>query len=513
MASSLSAYEVQRAANIKANNARLVELGIVEDVAAIRSAQRTQRAVKGSAVNKRAKPEAVPPRSRSLRLQNLDSEGNAIPDKPVLPSPTPEHQPKRMRKSSAPLDAAKISTGATSADEASAFLSRLGPLLGSAATATPSAKTRAKSPVSTKKQKPATSMPTSAAPTLSLDLLSSLSVAEDDIAKLVPERIFSLEVHPSPSKLLIAAGDTWGRVGLWDVEAGDDAPVATFEPHSRPVAGIRVLSERPHQLLSASHDGAVRCLDLSAGTSFVELYRAPEDADGDYPSLHGLSRTAGAGGALAVSRSDGAVVMLDPRVPSAAGASIVRLHEKKVFSADFSPAKPWLLATSSLDRTVALWDIRMFSGSGGDSKKPKPKALTTLEHGLSVTAARFSQNGTKLLTTCNDDLLRVFSCGGSVGADSVGKWSLSQSIKHNNKTGRYLTPFQAEWVRGSDESFVCGSMGQPRGVDVFNCDGSDADRLDESESVTAVVSLLAFHPTMPVLVGSNASGKAYIWRA
>ena len=131
MASSLSAYEVQRAANIKANNARLVELGIVEDVAAIRSAQRTQRAVKGSAVNKRAKPEAVPPRSRSLRLQNLDSEGNAIPDKPVLPSPTPEHQPKRMRKSSAPLDAAKISTGATSADEASAFLSRLGPLLGS----------------------------------------------------------------------------------------------------------------------------------------------------------------------------------------------------------------------------------------------------------------------------------------------------------------------------------------------------------------------------------------------
>ena len=51
--------------------------------------------------------------------------------------------------------------------------------------------------------------------------LASLSVAEDDIAKLVPERIFSLEVHPSPSRLLVAAGDTWGRVGLWDVDSGD----------------------------------------------------------------------------------------------------------------------------------------------------------------------------------------------------------------------------------------------------------------------------------------------------
>jgi hypothetical protein len=44
----------------------------------------------------------------------------------------------------------------------------------------------------------------------------------------------------------------------------------------------------------------VRCLNLTGGASaaFVELYRAPEDAHGDYASLHGLSRTAGEGGAL-----------------------------------------------------------------------------------------------------------------------------------------------------------------------------------------------------------------------
>ena len=58
--------------------------------------------------------------------------------------------------------------------------------------------------------------------------LEALGVREDDIAKLVPDRILSLEMHPAHTKLLVAAGDTWGRVGLWDVDAGDDQPVVTF---------------------------------------------------------------------------------------------------------------------------------------------------------------------------------------------------------------------------------------------------------------------------------------------
>ena len=135
----------------------------------------------------------------------------------------------------------------------------------------------------------------------------ALSVADDDMAKLVPDRIYSMEVHPSPTKLLVAAGDKWGRVGLWDVDAGDDAPVATFQPHSRPVGGLRVLPSMPHLLLSCAHDGAVRSLDLGAGGSaaFTEVYRASEDADGDYASLHGISRTAGEGGGPTVCDSDG----------------------------------------------------------------------------------------------------------------------------------------------------------------------------------------------------------------
>lgn len=489
--SNLSDYERQRLENIAENRAKLIAMGIDADATALRTAAATRRQpVKGSDVNRKKKADAVPARSKSLRQRNLDPAGNAIPDKPIVPESAPVQ--RQARKPSVPLDAAKISTGAVSAEEAASFLARLGEP--DKTSAPPSKKA---------KRGKASAEPESHASATPLDL-SSLSVAEDDIAKLVPERIFSLEMHPSPAKLLVAAGDTWGRVGLWDVNAGDDTPVATFAPHSRPVAGIRIAPHLPHLLLSCSHDGAVRCLDLGAGgssSSFFEVYRAAEDNDGEYPMLHGLSRTAGEGGVLALCRSDGVALFLDPRTPSASQPRQARLHEKKIFSVDFSPTKPQLLATASLDRTVALWDIRTLG-----EKRAKP--LVTLEHGLSVTAARFSPSGERLLTTCNDDLLRVFDSDGK----SDKSWSLRTAVKHNNKTGRYITSFQAEWLRGSNSTLICGSLAQPRGVDVYNADdGSMSQRL-EPDTVTSVVSLFAQHPTQPVLVAGNSGGKCYLWR-
>ena len=125
--SSISKYEQQRLDTIAANRAKLIALGIESAAADLRAATKPQRTLKGAGVNKRPKPEGPPPRMRSLRIQNLDADGKPIPDKPVLPSPTPEVV-KRPRKTSAPLDASKVSTGATSAEEATAFLARLGSL-------------------------------------------------------------------------------------------------------------------------------------------------------------------------------------------------------------------------------------------------------------------------------------------------------------------------------------------------------------------------------------------------
>jgi hypothetical protein len=35
---------------------------------------------------------------------------------------------------------------------------------------------------------------------------------------VVPSRIFSLAVHPTESKVLVAAGSKWGDIGFWDVQ-------------------------------------------------------------------------------------------------------------------------------------------------------------------------------------------------------------------------------------------------------------------------------------------------------
>ena len=44
-----------------------------------------------------------------------------------------------------------------------------------------------------------------------------MKITADQVAKVVPQRIFSLAVHPTESKILAFVGDKWGRLGLWDV--------------------------------------------------------------------------------------------------------------------------------------------------------------------------------------------------------------------------------------------------------------------------------------------------------
>lgn len=115
----MSEYELQRMRNIEENKGKLVALGLETNPLDLEKA--TPRTVKGAAVNRRAKPERPPVRQRSLRAQNLGADGEPLPDRDVKP-PTPDHVDQRpVRKPPTPLDAAKVSTGATSAEDAAAF--------------------------------------------------------------------------------------------------------------------------------------------------------------------------------------------------------------------------------------------------------------------------------------------------------------------------------------------------------------------------------------------------------
>ena len=47
--------------------------------------------------------------------------------------------------------------------------------------------------------------------------LSKLRLTDTRICKATKHRIFSVAVHPTTSQLLVAAGDKWGGVGLWNL--------------------------------------------------------------------------------------------------------------------------------------------------------------------------------------------------------------------------------------------------------------------------------------------------------
>lgn len=47
--------------------------------------------------------------------------------------------------------------------------------------------------------------------------LWSLRLHSSQITKVTKDRIFSLAIAPVTDKVLVLAGDKWGKIGIWDV--------------------------------------------------------------------------------------------------------------------------------------------------------------------------------------------------------------------------------------------------------------------------------------------------------
>lgn len=70
------------------------------------------------------------------------------------------------------------------------------------------------------------------------DMVNDLSIDNEEwVAKVTPDRIYSVTTHPSESKMIACAGDKQGYVGLWDVDSSSDESngVHLFHVHSRPI--------------------------------------------------------------------------------------------------------------------------------------------------------------------------------------------------------------------------------------------------------------------------------------
>lgn len=314
-------------------------------------------------------------------------------------------------------------------------------------------------------------------------------IDDNCVEKVVMHRITSLVVHPSRNVTLACAGDKRGYLGFFKLARdGEENLVETYTPHSGAVMCLKINGATPHHIYSSSYDETIRRADIETGV-FDEVYRAPKDSGVLYFAWDGPAT-------MTVSRSDGCVSFVDTRAPHQ--ATTFSVHSQRVRTVDVHPVDSSYFVTASTDRTAKVWDRRNMT-------KKSPKAIATLEHGRACSSAFFSPlTGGKVLTTSMDNTLRIFD-----SSRMPGNIRLTTSIKHNNETGRWLTPFRSVWLP-DDDTFVVGSLLYPRRIEAYSSDGILVHRF-KGESLGTVCSVIDVHPSQPLLAGGSSSGKVYFF--
>lgn len=167
---------------------------------------------------------------------------------------------------------------------------------------------------------------------------------ERDIVKALPDRVYSMALHPRADRMVIAAGDKLGNLALWSAppssaSLGDDSQepdVVVYRPHTNPITQLHFSPQDPTKLVSASFDGCVREFDLRGG-AFSELFASSDSTGVTSLALGGGDHV----GVYYASCDDGAVCRLDRReTPKKPAAAFFNLHEKKINTVHCHPTRP-----------------------------------------------------------------------------------------------------------------------------------------------------------------------------
>ncbi|XP_064634938.1 WD repeat-containing protein 76-like [Lineus longissimus] len=464
----VSAYEKKRLQNIQDNKTFLLELGIFQAKEELQTLS-TKKKKSTGIFTKKKKPELIPCRV-SLRIANKAPEGIQLPSKPEPTYGNYHFQPRKPSGLITMSDALKFD----SEDNGAAYLSHM--------------QTIARSDSSAK------SISTSTSYDSIVKSMKKMKINEKQVTKVVSSRIFSVAIHPSQTKVLAVAGDKGGQIGFWDVESTDEKNngVCIYEPHSRPVTCLKFGINDPQRVFSSSYDGTVRCCHIENGV-FNEVFRTSDEYEERCLAFDFVDRHS-----LAVGIEDGSLVIQDTR--TLPGASIsYDVQDSPIKCVSVHPMKSCYICTSSRNGNAYLWDTR-------NIKNKNPKPLLTFPCGRAVSSAHFSPvTGQSLLITSLDDRLRV------ADTSNMEEVKLRGSIRHDNHTGRWLTPFRAEWHPMRDDLFVVGSMARPRQIDIYNDKCEVVKTFQDPENLASVSSINALHPSRNILVGGNASGKLFVF--
>lgn len=341
--------------------------------------------------------------------------------------------------------------------------------------------------------------------------ISRLLVQEQDVAKLTGNRIYSVWVHPSTDKLIVAAGDNQGDLGLWDVDNSDvgNKGVFKYHPHIEPITKLHSYDSEPSKLYSASYDGTIRCLDLGK-EAFTLAFTAPETL---YDvSFRDACFSSSDTNSVFVARGDGEVGFIDFRSRKCQAGQYEWCYTaqgNKLNSVQQHPGESNLIVTASAGGAgeICIHDVRK-AGT-------KWNSLRTLnDHSKSINCAYFSPNGQHLVSVSQDHTIRTWT-------DFLSATPGCAVTKHDNHTGRWLAPFRPAFHAIHGSAFAMGSMARPRRVEVFVPTSGAGIKSPATVALAAelqceylgsVCSRNAFHPSRDIIACANSSGRVHILR-
>ncbi|XP_003475508.3 WD repeat-containing protein 76 isoform X1 [Cavia porcellus] len=323
--------------------------------------------------------------------------------------------------------------------------------------------------------------------------LNDMVISEDTVHKVTKGSISSVALHPSETRIMVAAGSKSGQIGLWDLtQQNKEDGTYIFSPHSQPISCLYFSPANPVHLLSLSYDGTLRCGDFSKA-AFDEVYRNESKSFSSFDFLTEDAAT------LLVGHWDGTLSLVDRRTSGTSYEKLICSSMGKIRTVHVHPVHRQYFMTAGL-RDIHVYDTRHLS-----SRRSQPLVSVT-EHTKSIASAYFSPvTGNRVVSTCADCKLRIFdsSCVSS-------QMPLLTSIRHNTITGRWLTRFQAVWDPKQEDCIIVGSMAQPRRVEVFHETGKGVHSL-LGECLGSVCSINAMHPTHYILAGGNSSGRLHVF--
>nr|XP_023881876.1 periodic tryptophan protein 2 [Quercus suber]POE73777.1 periodic tryptophan protein 2 [Quercus suber] len=168
----------------------------------------------------------------------------------------------------------------------------------------------------------------------------------------------------SPDSQLVATGADDNKVKVWTVSSG--FCFVTFSEHTNAVTALHFMASN-HCLLSASLDGTVRAWDLFRYRNF-RTFTTPS-------SRQFVSLAADQSGEVICAGTLDSFEIFVWSMKTGRLLDVLSGHEGPVHGLIFSPTNA-ILASSSWDRTVRLWDV--FEGKGAVETFPHTHEVLTL---------------------------------------------------------------------------------------------------------------------------------------